>query len=198
MGSDSTSVRNQAREVLWRRYLLYLSTLSTGASAAHDLRPAVAALTQTAHQPGSDDARQQPRDQGLGMREPYDPRPAALLSIYYRQAAPVPPAASRAVESGRECKPKPGWQAPAAPPLPANVAVCGPPDGHIGCAAAVADAERLFMRLFPELPGLVAALGSSAGAGMNPNPGGEDSDDEALDALSSALRGLGEGPASER
>lgn len=91
-------------------------------------------------------------------------------------------------DSSTSCQP------PADPLLPANVAVCGPPDGHIGCAAAVADAERLFSRLFPELPGLMAALGSSAGAGAD--PGGEDSDDEALDALASALKGLGEGPAN--
>ncbi|KAK9838555.1 hypothetical protein WJX81_007100 [Elliptochloris bilobata] len=42
--------------------------------------------------------------------------------------------------------------------------------------------------------GMVAALGSSAGPGTSPDPGGEDSDDEAVGALASALRGLGEGP----
>lgn len=181
------------------RYLLYLSTLSSGASAADDLRPAVAALARLPQQVGSH-SQQHSSENGSGGPGRYDPRPAALLSVYYCQnaAAPAPPAVSGATvvasgrvndhESSTSCHP------PADPLLPANVAVCGPPDGHIGCAAAVADAESLFRRLFPELPGLMAALGSSAGAGAD--PGGGDSDDEALDALASALKGLGEGPAS--
>ena len=75
-----------------------------------------------------------------------------------------------------------------------NVAVCSTPDGHIGCAFALAGAERLFRRLFPDQSGLMAALGSTAGLGdPHPDLAGDDSDDEAVGALASALKGLGEG-----
>jgi hypothetical protein len=73
----------------WRlraRYLLYLSTLSSGASAAHDLHPAVAALTRPA-----------PAPSGAGpCPAPYDPRPAALLSVFYCQDGPAPDAGAPA------------------------------------------------------------------------------------------------------
>ena len=73
------------------------------------------------------------------------------------------------------------------------MAVCDAPDGHIGCAAALTGADHLFRRLFPEQAGLVAALGSAAGLGASPDLAGDNSDDEAVGALASALRGLGEG-----
>ncbi len=73
---------------------------------------------------------------------------------------------------------------------PANVAVCGPPDGHIGCAAAVAGADRLFRRLYPDQGGLLAALAGGAAANGRPEPDDEDSEFEAVGAMASALRRL--------
>ena len=73
---------------------------------------------------------------------------------------------------------------------PANVAVCGPPDGHIGCAAAVAGADRQFRRLYPDQGGLLAALAGGAAANGRPEPDDEDSDSEAVGAMASALRRL--------
>ena len=162
------------------RYLLYLSTLSSGASAAHDLRPAVAALTRPSHPLA-----------GSPSQATYDPRPAVLLSVYYCQGAQAPLASDAAPHTARGGDSSSGG-APA-PCLPKNVAVCGAPDGHIGCAAALAGADRLFRRLFPEQAGLMAALGNTAGSGSNPDPAGDDSDDEAVGALASALRGVSEG-----
>ena len=174
------------------RYLLYLSTLSSGASAAHDLRPAVAALTRPPQPPAEDFA---PR--------PYDPRPAALLSVYYCQgapetlksdAAPETEAVPHAVRAAEDRSSSSGCAPTARLPLSGNVAVCGAPDGHIGCAAALAGAERLFRRLIPEQTGLMAALGNTVGLGdPHPDLAGDDSDDEAVGALASALKGLGEG-----
>lgn len=173
------------------RCLLYLSTLSSGASAAHDLRPTVAALTRAPQPPA-----------GEPCQAPYDPRPAVLLSVYYCQGAretlesdaaldrDAAPHTARTTQDGSSSS---GCAPAACQPLPGNVAVCGAPDGHIGCAAALAGADRLFRRLFPEQTGLMAALGKTAGLGANPDLAGDDSDDEAVGALASALKGLGEG-----
>lgn len=175
------------------RCLLYLSTLSSGASAAHDLRPAVAALMRAPQPPAEESSP-----------TPCDPRPAALLSVYYCQGAhgtlgsdAAPPevdAAPHTARTAEDGSSSSGCARAACQPLPGNVAVCGAPDGHIGCAAALAGADRLFRRLFPEQTGLMAALGSCVGLGHpNPDPAGDDSDDEAVGALASALKGLSEG-----
>ena len=74
----------------------------------------------------------------------------------------------QAVQDASDC----GWE------LPHNVALCKMPSPSVAYEDCVQGAENLLQRLCPDLVGLFASKGSALD---------DDSDDEAIEALSEAL-----------
>jgi len=83
----------------------------------------------------------------------------------------------QAIQDNLHC----GWE------LPHNVALCKMPSPSVAYEDCVQDAENLLQRLCPDLESLFASKGS----GLD-----DDSDDEAIEALSEALDTLGRGEAT--
>ena len=83
----------------------------------------------------------------------------------------------QAVQDDLDCK----WD------LPHNVALCKMPSPSVAYEDCVQEAEYLLQRLCPDLESLFASKGSA----LN-----DDSDDEAIEALSEALDTLGKGEAT--
>lgn len=144
---------------------MYLSTISTAPTAREDLRAAVSALVNTATVFGSA-TKEQSTDFSMSQSEQQQAQqharalPTALLVAFYNQT----------------CQ-----QEHAEDALPKNVTACFSPDGSISPDSAVRHAKQCFAKLYPEsLSVFEPATGLPADA---------DSDDEALDALSSVLPG---------
>lgn len=66
--------------------------------------------------------------------------------------------------------------------LPQNIALCSMPDASVAYEECVSEAEGSLQQLFPDLQSMFPDNGSA---------GDDDSDDEAIEALSEALDGLG-------
>ncbi|BDA41276.1 Rab proteins geranylgeranyltransferase component A 2 [Coccomyxa sp. Obi] len=143
------------------RYLLYLSTPSAAATAAQDLRPALEALVNVPNVDGSVTAAS--ASQGEEQSHS-DTRPNALLVAYYNRVV--------------------GTSASALQHQPANVAVCDPPDASIGYEAALQGAQALLQRLYPDMQGEGLFPGG-------PRADDDESDEEAVQALSEVLDKLG-------
>ena len=150
------------------RHLLYLSTPSTEATAAGDLRAAVSALVRTTavfastalstassnivEKPLSDQAQQRSRQ-----------RPQALMVAFYNQ----------------QCQ----GDCAEGQKLPPNIASCLPPDGSLDVDSAIAHAKSAFSKLYPDA---ASAFDSAAVS----NDDDDASDDEALDILGDVLQNL--------
>ncbi len=89
-------------------------------------------------------------------------KPHAMFLAYYNQALPDHLAAGFA--------------------LPSNVALCSLPSASVACEDCIMEAELKLQQLFPELGCLFDRKGAAAD---------DDSDDEAIEALTEALDNLG-------
>ncbi|KAK9820564.1 hypothetical protein WJX72_011702 [[Myrmecia] bisecta] len=143
------------------RYLLHLSTPSAAVTAAEDLRQAVETLVQPP--PRALNPDNHPDTASSSGASPLTSlRPKALLVAYYKQSMPSLASLDQ---------------------LPANVTCCSGPDHTAEIGSAVKGAAALYARLFPGDPDMLSqgALGTNAG---------DESDDEAVEALEGVLQGL--------
>ncbi|EIE25039.1 FAD/NAD(P)-binding domain-containing protein [Coccomyxa subellipsoidea C-169] len=160
VGSATACAPPGRQVILLTKFLLYLSTPSKAPTAAEDLRPSLEALVNMRGLScGSASTSASSKEEPSAA----DFRPKALLAAYYNSAA--------------------SSSASALQHLPANIALCDPPDATIGYEAVIQGAQALLQRLFPDLQGGLFPGGGDAGD--------DESDEEAIQALSEALGDLG-------
>ena len=167
--------------------MLYVSTPSAGRTAEEALRPALQALVKL---PPNQQAIQAACPTS-SWAEQEDSKASALPMSQQEEASRSTQAAAAASPAVHDLDGRPQallavWynqesQGPMQAVLPSNVALCQPPDAAVGFAIPVMQARAALQQV---LPGVDMLAGGSQGLA------GDDSDEDAIEALDSALNRL--------